>query len=300
MEVFDELGDASRAALSRVLLAVEGVAGADIASSQELLSQAESQFARDEDRWGIAVIGFVRMEAALKRGDEDHGVQTGRSTAAAFRELDDVWGLSAVLYHLGWGLRQFGRNAEGARVLEEAIDVAGSAGLGNTVQWALADLGVAHINLGNLESAYEAFERCDQVSATVGDGAGAVLASYGRGLLDQLGGSWADASSSYARAAAGFVELGTPVAEGLALAGMARCDEVAEEEADAEARYRQVLEIGQESGEPGLVATAWEGLARVAQRRGEADQSSACLSRASALRASSHRPAAPYESLSTA
>ena len=77
---------------------------------------------------------------ALKAGRQDLAIPTGRAAAAAFRELDDPWGLSAILYHLGWGLRQFGRYPEAARTLEEAIDVAAGAGLYNTVQWALADL----------------------------------------------------------------------------------------------------------------------------------------------------------------
>ena len=80
------------------------------------------------------------METALKTGDVEAAVPIGRTTAAAFRQLDDSWGLSATLYHLGWGLRQFGRFEEGARALEEAIDVARGAGLWNTAQWALADL----------------------------------------------------------------------------------------------------------------------------------------------------------------
>jgi CheY-like chemotaxis protein len=124
LAIFEELGDSSRAALSRVLLAVEGVTGANAERAEELLREAQAQFARDGDQWGQAVIGFVRMETALKGGDEDAAIPIGRATAAAFRQLDDPWGLSAILYHLGWGLRQFGRYEEGARVLEEAIDVA--------------------------------------------------------------------------------------------------------------------------------------------------------------------------------
>ena len=181
--MFDGKGDQSRAALSRVLLAVEGVTGAEPERSQALLAEAEQQFRADNDDWGLGVIGFVRMETALKTGHLETAIAVGRAAAAQFRQLDDYWGLSAILYHLGWGLRQFGRNEEGAHDLEEAIDVAASAGLYNTVQWALADLALAHLNLGRRDVASDLFDRADAASEHIGDGAGTILAHYGHGLL---------------------------------------------------------------------------------------------------------------------
>ena len=181
--MFDAEGDQSRAALSRVLLAVEGVTGADPERSQALLAEAEQQFRADNDDWGLGVIGFVRMETALKTGHLETAIAVGRAAAAQFRQLDDYWGLSAILYHLGWGLRQFGRNEEGAHDLEEAIDVAASAGLYNTVQWALADLALVHLNLGRRDVASDLFDRADAASEHIGDGAGTILAHYGHGLL---------------------------------------------------------------------------------------------------------------------
>ena len=183
LALFEELGDAWHAALSRVLLAVEGVTGAEPERSQALLAAAEEQFNRDGDPWGPAVIGFVRMETAIKTGDVDTAVRIGRTTAAAFRQLDDSWGLSATLYHLGWGLRQFGRFEEGARALEEAIDVARGAGLWNTAQWALADLAIEKVHLGDHDTARRLFDEAAAASREIGDGAGEVLAGYGYGLL---------------------------------------------------------------------------------------------------------------------
>ncbi len=264
LRLFEELGDQSRAALSRVLLAVQGVTGAHPDEQEQLLSEAEAQFLRDGDPWGPAVIGFVRMETALKTGDEENAVRTGRATAATFRQLDDPWGLSAILYHLGWGLRQFGRYEEASRVLEEAIDVAASAGLYNTVQWALADLGVGQIHLGNREQAAELFDRAAAASEQVGDGAGEVLATYGRALLSQVEGDWPAARRGYAEAMPGFERLGTPVPQGLSLAGLARCDEAEGDVRGARSRYERALAVAREVGEPGLVATSLEGLARLA------------------------------------
>jgi predicted ATPase/DNA-binding SARP family transcriptional activator len=295
LAIFEDLGDRSRAALSRVLLAVEGVTGANAERAAELLHEAQAQFVRDGDQWGEGVIGFVRMETALKSGDEETAVPIGRATAAIFRQLDDPWGLSAILYHLGWGLRQFGRYEEGARVLEEAIDVATSAGLYNTVQWALADLGIAQLHMGNADLSRELFDRASAASEYIGDGAGTILAGYGYGLLAQVGGDWGEARQRFVAAHEGFETLGTPVPAGLAMAGLARCDEAAGDSVLATERYEQVLAAGRAVGEPGLIATALEGLARLAAAKNEAAEVKRLLGEAALVRKRSSRPAPPHE-----
>ncbi|HET6967375.1 MAG TPA: hypothetical protein VFI44_03810, partial [Ornithinibacter sp.] len=295
LDMFDGEGDDSRAALSKVLLAVEGVTGADPERSEALLAEAEQQFRADSDDWGLGVIGFVRMETALKTGHLDTAIAVGRAAAAQFRQLDDYWGLSAILYHLGWGLRQFGRNEEGAHDLEEAIDVAASAGLYNTVQWAFADLGVTQLHLGERAAAHDAFDRARAASEHVGDGAGSILAGYGYGLLAHTDGDWRDARPRYADAIDGFAQLGTPVPQGLALAGLARCDEAEGDLSSAGQRYEQVLDTGRRMGEQSLTAMALEGLARLAAGRGDDRTAHRLAAEATRVRATSRRPAPPHE-----
>ena len=262
LSIFEQAGQASRAALSKVLLAVEGVTGSDPDRSRALLAEAEEQFRTDGDEWGLGVIGFVRMETALKTGDLDTAIAVGRASAARFRQLDDFWGLSAILYHLGWGLRQFGRNEEGAHDLEEAIDVAASAGLYNTVQWALADLALVHLNLGRRELASDLFDRADAASEHVGDGAGTVLAHYGHGLLALQDGDLEEAERRFVLARDGFAALRTPVWEGWALTTQGRCVERRGDPSTARQLHDTAHGLGLQAGEPGLTASALEGLAR--------------------------------------
>ena len=241
-----------------------------------LLREAEEQFAADGDPWGPAVVGFVRLETAMKAGDVDASVRIGRATAAAFRQLDDPWGLSATLYHLGWGLRQFGRFEEGARALEEAIDVGASAGLWNTVQWALADLAVEKVHVGDLDPARDLLDRAAAASQEVGDGAGEVLAGYGYGLLAEVAGDWDDARRHYDGAVSQFERLGTPVWVGVALAGLGRCDE-AQGKVDAAAKQlREALALGRRLGEPSVTAAidrrsraTWRGSRQDLEEAGE-------------------------------
>lgn len=294
LDIFEREGRDSDAALSRVLLAVEGVKGSD-PSMDLLLAEAHRQFRADGDEWGQAVVDFVRMEAALKQGTETEALDLGRRAATAFRRLEDAWGLSAVLYHLGWGLRQFGRYEEAARALEEAIDVGSSVGLDNNVQWALADLGVAHVHRGDLDAAHDCFTRARTVSDRVGDGAGAVLADYGHGLIDLVDGRWTEALKLLSDAAAGFERLGTPVMRGQAVLGTARCLEGMRDLDAAEGAYTEAATLGERAGEPGVTSAAWEGLARITQARGDTVPARDLLNRASALRLASHRPPLPHE-----
>jgi tetratricopeptide (TPR) repeat protein len=295
LALFEDLGDDWHAALSQVLLAVEGVTGADPERARALLAAAEEQFNRDGDPWGPAVIGFIRMETAMKAGDVDTAVRLGRATATAFRQLDDSWGLSATLYHLGWGLRQSGRFDEAARALEEAIDVARGAGLWNTAQWALADLAIEKVHIADFGTAKRLFDEAAAASREVGDGAGEVLAGYGYGLLAHVHGNWNDARPFYEAAVEGFLGLGTPVPQGVALAGLARCDEADGDSATAQARYQEALVLGRRLGEPGVTASALEGLARLATAAGDHEAATARFDEAASIRERFHRPAPPHE-----
>ena len=69
------------------------------------------------------------------------------------------------------------------------------------------------------------FDEAAAASREVGDGAGEVLAGYGYGLLAHVDGDWDQARRHYVVAVDGFIALGTPVPEGVALAGLGRCDE---------------------------------------------------------------------------
>ena len=295
LELFSEIGDAHRAALSRVLLAVELLDGSDAERLESLLAQAEQQFSAESDEWGHAVVAFVRLQAFLRAGDEARARVTGRVAADAFRRLDEAWGLSAVLYHLGWGLKEFGQYAEAVPVLEQAIEVATSAGLFNTVQWALSDLGMALLHLGDAQAAATCFDRAAAASLEIGDAAGEVLAALGRASLAQAAGDAAAARPLFEVAHDGLRRLQTPLWAGHALAGIAWCDWREGMLEESKQSYDQVRGAGEQSGEPTLVATGLEGLARVAAAGGDITQARDHLDRAAQVRVDATRPAPPHE-----
>ena len=122
-----------------------------------------------------------------------------------------------------------------------------------------------------------------------------MLACYGQGLLAQGGRDWNLARDRYLEAYAGFAALGTPVPQGLALAGLARCDEAAGEATAARERYDEVLKLSRRIGEPGLTSTALEGLCRLAADSGDRALASTLLAEATQLRTTSSRPSPPHE-----
>ena len=301
LELFEQLGDPSRAALSRVLLAVQGVTGADPERSEELLREAEDQFmtdagaGTDADVWGAGVIGFVRMETALKTGDEASAIPIGRAAAARFRQprrpvgalgdpvppRDGACGSSAAT-----------PKPPGCSRRRSTSPPAPACTTPCSGRWPTS------ASPSSTSATKRRRATCSTVRPPppqqVGDGAGEVLSGYGYGLLAQVHEDWAEARARFTEAEPGFGKLATPVPEGLAIAGLARCDEADGDLDTARAEYERALEMGRRVGEPGLVATALEGLARLATQRG-GDDARELLAEAADVRRRGARPAPPHE-----
>jgi tetratricopeptide (TPR) repeat protein len=295
LDIFESVGDRPRAAFSRLLLAVEGVGANPRHDAAALLAEADREFAALGDDWGQAVAAFVQMETLTKRGDEAGAQEYADKAITMFRRLGGGWGLSAVLYHRGWGLARFGRHAEAVGVYQEAIEVASDAGVYNTVQWATADLGLTLLALGRVEEASACFARAGEVSDQVGDDAGKVLATYGAAIVAQQNGDHATARPLFDNAYRALERLGVPLAAGQALAGVAGCDELAGDAAAAHAGYQQLVILGEAASEAGLIAAGLEGLARASIAGNDAYQTARLLGRASWLRTTYDRPPAPPE-----
>jgi len=233
------------------------------------------------------------METLTKRGLETESREVAAAAIERFRRLGDGWGLSAVLYHAGWALTQFGRHEEAVPVLQEAIAVATAAGVHNTAQWALADLGIALLALGRFEEAADCFVRAG-ADETTGHEAGTALATYGQAVLAQTRGDYATAAPLFVTSKDGFAKMGVRVAMGRALSGLADCHYRGGDTNIAAREYAEMVELGESSGESGLVAAGLEGLARQAMS-GSPREGARLLGRAARLRSTQARPPTPPE-----
>ena len=277
-------------------MSVEGVTGAFRERSDAFLSEAEEEFSREGDAWGRAVIGFVRLETAMKAGDVAAALRLGPATAAAFRQLEDLWGLSATLYHFGWGLRQFGRLEEGARILEEAIDVAASAGLWNTVQWAYADLAIEKVYVGDLGRPRATCSTAPRTpprrSATVQVRCWPPTATDCSPRWTGTGRTPGGATKRRSSASSGSAR---PCGSAFALAGQGRCAEALGDLAAAGGLYEKALAVGRKLGEPSVTAASLEGLGRLARAAGQHEDGDRMSREAAEIRERFARPAPPHE-----
>ena len=286
-----------RGALSRLLIAVEGVTVGDHSDASGFLEEGEREFEEMDDDWGLAVAAFVRMETCAKHGDAAGHEAASARAISLFRNLDAGWGLSAVLYHRGWSLAQFDRHEEAVGVYREAIDVAAAAGVHNTVQWAQADLGRTLLALGRIDEAAESFVQAGTVRDAAGDDAGPTLAAYGSAVVALRRGDHQSARPLFEAAYRGFDSLGVPQATGLALVGLGACDEAVGDIDAAHTTYDRLLELGESAGEVALVAAALEGLSRAALAESDPSLAAMLLGRAGHLRKVYDRPLAADEAL---
>jgi len=294
LEVFEAAGDRPRTAFSRLLLAVEGVGSDATDDAAAQLERADLEFADLGDDWGRAVVAFVRMETRFKRGDEASARRAAVDATAQFRALGDGWGLSAVLYHHGFGVAQFGAHGDAVPLLEEAIEVATRAGVHNTVQWATADLGLALLALGRVQEASACFDRAGTVSEQVGDHAGRVLAVYGDALLAARAGDHRRARPLFERAVAAFDRLGVSLPTCMALAGLASSDLHLGDRGAAREHFERLVRLAAAAGEIGLLAGGLEGAA-AATADGDPAAAAEMLGRAAGLRTRFDRPPTPLD-----
>ncbi len=295
LDLFLTVGDVDGAALSQVLLAVQFLGGSEADRFEELVTAAQRHFDACDDPWGHAVVAFVRLQHFLLRGDRLRARAAGRAARDAFRALDDRWGLSAVLYHLGWGLREFGDYAEAVAVLEEAIEVALSAEMLNTAQWAMGDVALALVYLGENDAAATYFDRARGAAVETGDGAGGALADHGKAVQARMRGESDAARPLYTRALDGFRRLDTPTYAAHAAAGLAWCDLEQKRTDSARERYEDLHRTGEALHEPVITAIALEGLAQLDAAEGRREGAVAKLMQARSMREVSGRPATPAE-----
>jgi predicted ATPase/DNA-binding SARP family transcriptional activator len=296
LELFAGAKDPGRAAISQLLLAVEGVAGGDVAGCLEQVAAARGTLAGIGDRWGQALADFVEMEILLRNGADERALPLAETAIASFEDLGDDWGRSAVPMHLGAGLRLAGRTEEAVTVLHRALRVCRAAGLENNVARVYAELGGAAADVGNGEVALRWYGECEQVARSLGNDTMLSLASLGYGTVARLRRDptaarrhFTDALEVTGRAAM--------VAESVAaLTGLAAAHIDSGDLDDAAATLARASEAVRTVGDPGVRAGVLEQRARLALAQGQPADSAALLAEASSLRDGAVRPRTALES----
>jgi predicted ATPase/DNA-binding SARP family transcriptional activator len=287
-ELFAELGDAFRAALSDTLLAVEAIGSDDPVEAFTVLAAAEREFTRDGDAWCAALADFVRLELHAGTGDLDAATADGHRALLAFRALGDQWGVSAIQFHLGMALHRAGRLEEALEMYEGALASVRDVGPANTVQYALAGAGHVTLLLGDADRAGQLFAESHAVARRLG-AAGNPRAAVGEGLLARERGDLAAARERLTVAQQLLAGLTEPEWTAAALVGLGHVAEADGDLDSAEFFHRRAWQTA-----PGHAA-ALEGLACVADARGDAEAAARLLGAAVSWRQRRHRPASRLE-----
>jgi predicted ATPase/DNA-binding SARP family transcriptional activator/tetratricopeptide (TPR) repeat protein len=294
--IFTELDQRHRAAMSRTLMAVEGIGRPDMATPQGMLAEANEEFIRTGDQWGQALVLFVQMELHGVAGRLDEATEATHRALTLFRRLGDHWGISAIQYHLGLALHRAGRLESALQTYEAALVEGRQVGLANTIQYLLANMGHIALLLGDPDRAERYFAEAAVAARELG-AEGSPLAALGEGLLARYRGD-PTAAQRHFRLALGM--LTAPEVRDWAAAATSGLGFVAELSGDlaaAEQRHRQALLLASDAGQVGAAAraVAMEGLACVAATRGDGQPAATLLGTAARWRAEAHRPATPLE-----
>jgi predicted ATPase/DNA-binding SARP family transcriptional activator len=291
LALFQRAGDEDGAAISRLLAAVEGVGPGDTDRYLDMVEQARASLRSCGDAWGVALADFVEMEIRLHHGQVEAALPFGHEAFRAFDALDDDWGRSAVMLHLGYGLRIAGRVDEAEDILHRAVVLSRAGGLPNNLARSFTELGEARLHRGDADSAEQWFAECEAVARDLGNDTLLALAALGRGAAARLRRDVAAAERHHQQALS--LSLGADFGKGVLRAriGLAA---VRLDDGDSTREVTGELEAARSDaealGDVGLMVSAVEQLARAVALRGERDAYQRLLAQAGTLRSIAGRP----------
>jgi predicted ATPase/DNA-binding SARP family transcriptional activator len=289
-ELFQQQHDFGRAALSQLLLAVEGVGRPDAGEQFVLVEQARRTLQEHDDTWGVALADFVEMEIRLHHGHVDRALALGHQASASFDSLDDDWGRSAVMLHLGYGLRVAGRIDEAKQLLARAVVLSRDGGLPNNLARSLAELAESELARGEPDAAEPWIDQCEVVARELGNDTLLALAMLARAGAARLRGAPRESLDGYVKALNLSVQANFPKGVARARNGLAasHLDEGSVDEARTELDCVRPLAL--ELGDVTIVATVLEQSARLAAHDGDATEQERTLREATNLRTEHGRP----------
>ena len=288
-------GEPERAALSRLLLAVQGVAEGDMQIHLREVDLARRVLESHGDIWGTALADFVEMEIRLHHGAVDEALPYGDRAADAFDSLRDDWGRSAVRLHLGHGLRLAGRTDEAEEVLDLAVELSRETGLPNNLARSYVELGEAALHRGAPEDAEVWFDAAEEIAADVGSETLLALVLLGRGAVGRWRADIPAAEAYYHQALEISLVAEIPRGEARARAGLAATALDSGEIETAVAQLNETVEIARRIGDQALVALALEQSSRAAAAAGDEAERARLLNEADKLRLQQGRPRSGLE-----
>jgi tetratricopeptide (TPR) repeat protein len=296
ISLFSDVDEPTRAALSRLLLAVEAVAGEDVEPFLADVEEARKTLRAHRDEWGVALADFVEMEIRLHNGPVDEALHLGDEAASQFDALQDIWGRSAVRLHLGHGLRLAGRAEDAIAVLHQAVALSQGAGLPNNLARSLVELGEAALYRGAADEAERWFAQGEQIARDLANDTMLALALLGCATTARWRRNPTLARQLYADALELCLAGDQPRGVARARVGLAGVDLDEGVTASAGDQLEQALSLARAIGDAGITAGVLEQRGRLAAvAAGDDAERVRLLAEADALRSRHHRPRSALE-----
>jgi tetratricopeptide (TPR) repeat protein len=290
LSLFEAVDDPVRGALSRLLIAVEGVAGGDVAGYLDMVELSRTDLGEHQNAWGLALADFVEMEIRLYHDSPTTALALGHQAAAQFDALDDNWGRSAVRLHLGIGLRLAGQTAEAAQVLHEAVLLSQETGLPNNLARSLAELGELALHKGDADEAEQWLERCQEIVTYLADDTLQALVFTCQADVARYQARPSPACDLYQRAFELYRRNNVLRGRARALTGIAAAHLDMSDINKAQDALDEAARLAKESDDPAIYATSLEQLARLSVAGSASDQAPRLLCEAELIRTESRRP----------
>ncbi|KIF79006.1 hypothetical protein QR77_20415, partial [Streptomyces sp. 150FB] len=259
--ITDAISSPARRARARWLLAYGLFNAGDLAAAERLTAEALAAFRAVDDRWGVAAALARRAQHALIRGDLVALRHDGERSAALFRELGDRWGQSQSVGPLASLAEIRGDYAEAARIHEEGLRIAEELGLGAEIASRLSGLGRLALLTGDHDRARELHKRARRTAAEQGYRFGEIHAELGLALGARRAGDLDTAEAYLLRIRDWYAEVSTEAGNSLVLAELGFVAELRGDAPAARALHLDGLAVARAMGDPRAVALASEGLA---------------------------------------
>jgi predicted ATPase/tetratricopeptide (TPR) repeat protein len=183
LAMFEQLGDARSAAISRVVIAWEGQYAGDAAEARRLLEQAEPVLGDGAPPGMLALLHYVRASLDLREGAFEASIAEWRLARVQLQAAQDRILESAVLAHLGIALRATGRHGEALDALRQGVDLVRDGETPHGLAFALVHQAHTLLDLGDRREVAALLEQADEAARRGQNPRCQAWAAWGRARL---------------------------------------------------------------------------------------------------------------------
>ncbi len=227
LTLFEELGDAREAAISRLAIAWEAQYDGDADRALAMIGDSRAELADTDRGWWRAMTYYVEATLHLRLGAFVTSARHWRHSLDLIQPTGDPIMPGGILAHLGVALREAGRTTEALRVLREVVEDARAVGSPHSHAFALVHLAHARLDLGETDSVTPLLSEADEVARRGRNPRCQAWAAWGRARIARTHGAAAVAAEECRTAVALLQDREFPWARARLWSLMAECADAA-------------------------------------------------------------------------